>query len=68
MSATVIHVRLRVNPSYLRVNMAERLPVEIEEPCQIFHEGLFAVEESVRTLTETSIQDMNASLGLGLIS
>ena len=42
--------------------MAERLPVEIEEPCQIFHENLFAVEESVRILTETDIQDMNASL------
>ena len=41
--------------------MAERLPVEIEEPCQIFHESLFAIEESVAVLSESSIQDMDVS-------
>ena len=41
--------------------MAENLPVEIEDPCQIFHENLFAVEESVKVLTESNIQDIDAS-------
>ena len=48
----------RGNPAH---NMAESLPVEIEEPCQIFHESLFAVEESVKVLTESNIQDIDAS-------